>query len=104
VSGRTLFLIPARGGSKRIPGKNLRSLAGVPLVAWAGRIAAAAATPGDLIVCSTDDDEIATAASIWGIQVLTRPDALATDTATSTPWPGTASRSTSSRSSSRHRR
>ena len=39
MSGRTLFLIPARGGSKRIPGKNLRSLAGIPLVAWAGRIA-----------------------------------------------------------------
>ena len=39
MSGRTLFLIPARGGSKRIPGKNLRNLAGIPLVAWAGRIA-----------------------------------------------------------------
>ncbi len=43
VSGPTLFLIPARGGSKRIPGKNLRSLAGIPLVGWAVRIARAAA-------------------------------------------------------------
>ncbi len=83
MSGRTLFLIPARGGSKRIPGKNLRSLAGIPLVAWAGRIAGAAATPGDVVVCSTEDQEIATAARTWGIRVLTRPDALATDTATS---------------------
>ena len=83
MSGRTLFLIPARGGSKRIPGKNLRSLAGIPLVAWAGRIAAAAAMPGDVIVCSTDDQEIAAAASTWGIRVLARPDALATDSATS---------------------
>ena len=52
-------------------------------MAWAGRIAAAAATPGDLVVCSTEDQEIATAASTWGLRVLDRPDALATDTATS---------------------
>ena len=83
MSGRTLFLIPARGGSKRIPGKNLRSLAGIPLVGWAGRIAGAAAMPGDVVVCSTEDQEIATAASTWGIRVLARPDALASDTATS---------------------
>src|SRR5688500_10312081 len=83
MSGRTLFLIPARGGSKRIPGKNLRTLAGIPLVAWAGRIARSAATPGDVVVCSTDDQEIASAASTWGIRVLDRPPDLATDTATS---------------------
>ncbi len=83
MSGRTLFLIPARGGSKRIPGKNLRNLAGIPLVAWAGRIARAAAAPGDVIVCSTDDAEIAAVASTWGIRVVTRPAELATDTATS---------------------
>ena len=52
-------------------------------MAWAGRIAAAAATPDDVVVCSTDDQEIAAAASTWGIRVLARPDALATDTATS---------------------
>jgi N,N'-diacetyllegionaminate synthase len=83
VSGRTLFLIPARGGSKRISGKNLRDLAGIPLVAWAGRVARAAAAPGDLIVCSTDDAQIAAVALTWGIRVLTRPAELATDTATS---------------------
>ncbi len=83
MSGRTLFLIPARGGSQRIPAKNLSKIAGIPLVAWAGRIARAAATPGDLIVCSTDDQEIANVATIWGVRVLTRPAELATDTATS---------------------
>lgn len=83
MSGRTLFLIPARGGSRRIPGKNLSNLAGIPLVARAGRIARAAAAPGDVIVCSTDDAEIAAVASTWGIRVLTRPAQLATDTATS---------------------
>ncbi len=83
MSGRTLFLIPARGGSKRIPGKNLRALAGIPLVAWAGRIARAAGAPGDVIVGSTDDAEIAAVASTWGIRVLMRPAELATDRATS---------------------
>ena len=83
MSGRALFLIPARGGSKRIPGKNLRHLAGIPLVAWAGRITSAAATPGDVIVCSTEDPEIAAVASTWGIRVLSRPSDLATDAATS---------------------
>jgi N,N'-diacetyllegionaminate synthase len=83
VSGRTLLLIPARGGSKRIPGKNLSNLAGIPLVAWAGRIARAAAAPGDVTVCSTDDVEIAAVAATWGTRVLTRPAELATDIATS---------------------
>ena len=83
MSSRTLFLIPARGGSKRIPGKNLTNLAGIPLVAWAGRIARAAAAPGDAIVCSTDEADIATVASTWGLRTLDRPTELATDTATS---------------------
>ena len=83
MRGRTLFLIPARGGSKRVPGKNLRSLAGIPLVAWAGRIARAAASSGDVIVCSTDDAEIGAVASTWAIRLLNRPAELATDSATS---------------------
>ena len=83
VSRRTLFLIPARGGSKRIPGKNLTNVAGIPLVAWAGRIAQGAATGGDVIACSTDDPEIAAVASAWGIRTLSRPAELATDRATS---------------------
>jgi N,N'-diacetyllegionaminate synthase len=83
VSGRTLFLIPARGGSRRFPRKNLQHLAGIPLVGWAARIARAASSPGDLVVCSTDDAEIAAAATSWGASILDRPANLATDDATS---------------------
>jgi N-acetylneuraminate synthase/N,N'-diacetyllegionaminate synthase len=83
MSGRTLFLIPARGGSKRFPGKNVHHLAGIPLVGWAARIARAAATTDDLIVCSTDDPAIAAQAEAWGAAVLDRPSELATDEATS---------------------
>lgn len=80
---RTLFLIPARGGSQRVPGKNLRTLAGIPLVGWATRIARAAAGPDDLVVCSTDDPAIATAAESWGATSLLRPAALASADASS---------------------
>ena len=80
---RTLFLIPARGGSRRLPDKNVRLLAGIPLVGWAVRIARAAAEPGDVILCSTDDAAIADAARAWGARVLDRPGELATDSATS---------------------
>ena len=79
----TLFLIPARGGSRRVPGKNLRALAGIPLVGWAARIANSASVTGDVVLCSTDDAAIAAAAATWGARVLDRPADLATDTATS---------------------
>jgi N,N'-diacetyllegionaminate synthase len=79
----TLFLIPARGGSRRIPAKNLRLLAGIPLVGWAARIARAAAGPTDIILCSTDDPATAAAAATWGATTLERPGALASDDATS---------------------
>lgn len=79
---RTLFLIPARGGSRRLPGKNVRPLAGIPLVGWAARIACAAAQPGDVVICSTDDPAIAEAAEAWGARGLDRPADLATDSAT----------------------
>ena len=81
---RTLFLIPARGGSRRIRGKNLRPVAGIPLVGWAIRIARAAAEPEDPVVCSTEDPAIAAAAQGWGATVLPRPAALATADASST--------------------
>lgn len=79
---RTLFLIPARGGSRRLPRKNVRLLAGIPLVGWAVRIARGASEPGDLVICSTDDPAIAEAAAVWGARVLDRPAQLATDSAT----------------------
>ena len=84
-----LFLVPARGGSKRVPGKNLRLVGGMPLVARAIRtgLAAAAALGGSdaghRVLCSTDDEAIAEVAAAWGGEVLRRPAGLATDTATS---------------------
>jgi N,N'-diacetyllegionaminate synthase len=88
VSGSILFLIPARGGSRRIPAKNTRTVAGIPLVGRAVRSAALAARrlpAGDhAVVCSTDNETIADLARAWGAEVpFRRPSALATDTATS---------------------
>ena len=70
-----LGLIPARGGSKGIPGKNLVPLAGKPLLAWTVDAARAARSLTHVVV-STDDDGIAAAA---GVQVLRRPAELAAD-------------------------
>ncbi len=75
-------VIPARGGSKGVPRKNLRRVGGVPLVGRA--IAAAQATASvDRVVVSTDDPEIAAVANEWGAQVVERPSALADDAASS---------------------
>lgn len=81
-----LFLIPARKGSKGLPGKNVRPLGGVPLVGWAARNAVAAARllggAGHAVICSTDDPAIAEAARAWGAEApFLRPDELASDTA-----------------------
>jgi YrbI family 3-deoxy-D-manno-octulosonate 8-phosphate phosphatase len=77
----TIAIIPARGGSKSIPGKNLRRVAGVSLVARA--IAAALATASiDRVVVSTDDDSIAEAARVAGAEVVKRPAILSGDSAT----------------------
>ena len=70
-----LGLIPARGGSKGIPRKNLASVAGKPLLAWTVD-AARSSRELTRVVVSTDDDEIAAAA---GVDVLRRPGELAAD-------------------------
>ena len=74
-----LALIPARGGSKGIPGKNIRPIAGKPLIAHT--IAAAQQVPTiDRIVVSTDDPAIADVAQHWGAEVpFLRPPELAAD-------------------------
>lgn len=80
---RTLCLIPARGGSKGIPGKNLREVAGKPLIAWTIQQALEADVDLDVLV-STDSKEIAEIARAHGADVpFLRPADLATDTATS---------------------
>jgi len=73
-------LIPARGGSKGIPRKNIKLLYGKPLIAWSIEQALQAESI-DLVVVSTDDDEIATISKEYGAQVIMRPPELASDTA-----------------------
>ena len=74
-----MAVIPARGGSKGIPGKNIRQFAGKPLIAHS--IEAALSCPLiDRAVVSTDDDKIAEVAWEYGAQVVKRPDELAADT------------------------
>ncbi|WKE70048.1 N-acylneuraminate cytidylyltransferase [Streptomyces sp. WP-1] len=79
---RVLAVIPARGGSKGVPAKNLAPVGGVPLVARAVRECRAARLVTDVVV-STDDQAIAAAAREAGAEVVLRPAAIAGDTATS---------------------
>ncbi|HEV7666051.1 MAG TPA: acylneuraminate cytidylyltransferase family protein [Chloroflexota bacterium] len=82
---RVLAVVPARGGSKGIPRKNLRLLGGKPLVAHAVS-AGLAAQLVTRVFCSTDDPEIAEAARAAGAEVpFLRPPQLAADT--SEDWP-----------------
>lgn len=76
---KPLFLITARGGSKGIPGKNIKPFAGKPLLYYAIDTARELA-PDEDICLSTDADEIIQAAEAYGLSVpFKRPDALATD-------------------------
>jgi len=73
-----LGLIAARGGSKAIPGKNVKLLGGKPLIAWT--IEAALGSRLDRVLVSTDDQDIAEVARAWGAEVpFTRPTELAQD-------------------------
>ncbi len=75
-----LAVIPARGGSKRLPGKNIKNFLGRPLLAWTIEVAKASGI-FDRIVLSTDDQEIATIGKKYGAEVpFLRPPELATDT------------------------
>lgn len=76
---KTLYLIPARGGSKGIPHKNVRPLCGLPLIGYSINVARELADDADICL-STDDLEIADAARRMGLDVpFLRPAALATD-------------------------
>lgn len=78
---KPLIIIPARGGSKGIPKKNIALLNGRPLIDYTIQTALALA-PQSHIILSTDSDEIADTARQCGLEVdYRRPDALATDTA-----------------------
>jgi len=82
--GKTfLGIIPARGGSKGLPGKNIKELCGKPLIAWSIE-AGLKSKYLDEVMVTTDDDRIASVAREYGANVpFLRPDFLANDTATS---------------------
>lgn len=80
---RILALVPARRGSKRLPGKNSRPLGGKPLIVWSIEAAQGIAEICDILV-STDDPKIAAISEAAGVSVpWLRPSTLATDSATS---------------------
>lgn len=80
---KQLFLIPARGGSKGIPGKNIRPLGGKPLIEHTLVVAKEVAASQDICV-STDADEIIDVVRSLGVEVpFKRPAALASDDASS---------------------
>lgn len=78
---RPIYIIPARGGSKSIPGKNIKDFCGKPLIVWSIE-AALEMAPQERIIVTTDSDEIAATARAAGIDhPHMRPAELATDTA-----------------------
>lgn len=78
----TLFVIPARGGSKGLPGKNIKELCGKPLIAYSIDVAREFVVDKHICV-STDSEEIKRVVESYGLYVpFLRPDYLGTDTAT----------------------
>jgi CMP-N-acetylneuraminic acid synthetase len=82
VTGRTVAIVPARGGSKGIPGKNIKPFLGLPLVAHSIRAALAAETVAEVIV-SSDDDAILATAREYGATCVRRPSEISGDEASS---------------------
>ena len=85
IDQKIIGVIPARGGSKGVPRKNIRELGGKPLLAWTIEAGLACPLLTDLVV-STDDSEIQKIALKYGAQApFLRPAELATDTALAVP-------------------
>ncbi len=79
IDGKTILaIIPARGGSKRLPGKNLKDLCGKPMIHWTVDEAMKCRYI-DKVVVSTEDQAIVNAVSNRGVDVVTRPEDLAGD-------------------------
>ena len=76
--------VPARSGSDRVPGKNIRRLGGHPLLAYA--VATAQQSGADRVVCSTDSEQIAEIAVWYGAEVVARPAELASSTSPDIEW------------------
>ena len=80
-----IAIIPARGGSKRIPRKNIKNFCGKPMIAWSIEVAIDSGL-FDRVIVSTDDDEIAKLANSLGAETpFKRPAELASDYATTIP-------------------
>ena len=75
-----IAIIPARGGSKRLPRKNILPLAGKPIIAYPIQTALDSGV-FDKVIVSTEDAEIEAIAKQYGAEVISRPDELATDEA-----------------------
>ncbi len=73
-----IAIIPARGGSKGIPRKNIKLLAGKPLIAWTIE-AALRSKCLDRVFVSTEDEEIAKISKEWGAEIIKRPKKLSGD-------------------------
>jgi len=85
VSRLNIAIIPARGGSKRIPRKNIRDFLGMPMIAYSIKTAQESGC-FDKIIVSTDDEEIAEIARHWGAETpFMRPAHLSDDTAGTIP-------------------
>src|SRR5690606_8700336 len=85
MTARTLAIIPARGGSKRIPRKNIIDFRGRPMIGWTIEAAGKSGVFGDIVV-STDDIEIADVAHREGAEIpFVRPKDLAVDHAGTVP-------------------
>lgn len=81
-NNKILAVIPARGGSKRLPGKNIKKIGGKPMIAYA-ILAAKGSKYIDRVIVSTDDKNIIRVAKEYGAEVpFVRPAELASDTAT----------------------
>jgi len=76
---KTIAIIPARGGSKRLPEKNIKLLDGIPLLSFSILYAKANSNIIDEIYVSTDDDTIKGIALQYGVKVISRPENLSTD-------------------------
>jgi CMP-N-acetylneuraminic acid synthetase len=86
TKNKNIALIPARAGSKRIPGKNIRLLNGVPLIAYTIASALECKAFSEVIV-STDSQEIAEIARLWGASVpQLRPSQYSTDESSDIEW------------------
>jgi len=83
LNGKTfLAVVPARGGSKRLPRKNILDLGNKPLIAWSIE-AGLNSRYVDKVIVSSDDDEILNIAKKYNSEIIKRPASLASDTATS---------------------